>query len=141
MGHILCRNCLLKQAIEGRIHLTGRRGRRCKQLLDDLQEMRGYQQLKEEAPNLTVWINRFGRVYGTIVRHYGMQLHFPDIQRHTSTNLISCSCVLLLPFPNSSFRKFQFTGIGECSVFLASPTIPAFLLATNKASISGRSER
>ena len=46
MGHILCRNCLLKHAIEGRIDVTGRRGRRRKQLLDDLQEMRGYWKLK-----------------------------------------------------------------------------------------------
>jgi hypothetical protein len=40
IGHILCRNCLLKHVIEGkiegRIELTGRRGRRCKQLLHHL---------------------------------------------------------------------------------------------------------
>jgi hypothetical protein len=42
----LCRNCLLKNVIEGkiegRIEMTGRRGRRRKQLLDDLKEKRGY---------------------------------------------------------------------------------------------------
>jgi hypothetical protein len=42
IGHILRRNCLLKQVIEGklegRIEMTGRRGRRRKQLLDDLKE-------------------------------------------------------------------------------------------------------
>jgi hypothetical protein len=42
IGHILCRNCLLKHVIEGklegRIEMTGRRGRRRKQLLDDLKE-------------------------------------------------------------------------------------------------------
>jgi hypothetical protein len=42
IGHILRRNCLLKHAIEGtlegRIEMTGRRGRRRKQLLDDLRE-------------------------------------------------------------------------------------------------------
>jgi hypothetical protein len=41
-GHILRRNCLLKHVIEGklegRIEMTGRRGRRRKQLLDDLKE-------------------------------------------------------------------------------------------------------
>jgi len=26
IGHILCRNCLLKHVIEGRIEMTGRRG-------------------------------------------------------------------------------------------------------------------
>jgi hypothetical protein len=40
IGHILCRNCLLKHVTEGkleeRIQMTGRRGRRHKQLLDDL---------------------------------------------------------------------------------------------------------
>jgi hypothetical protein len=44
IGHILRRNCLLKHVIEGklegRIELTGRRGRRRKQLLDDLKEKR-----------------------------------------------------------------------------------------------------
>jgi hypothetical protein len=42
IGHILRRNCLLKHVIEGkiegRIEMTGRRGRRGKQLLDDLKE-------------------------------------------------------------------------------------------------------
>jgi hypothetical protein len=42
--HILRRNCLLKHVIEekleGRIEMTGRRGRRRKQLLDDLKEKR-----------------------------------------------------------------------------------------------------
>jgi hypothetical protein len=42
IGHILRRNCLLKHVIEGklegRIEMTGRRGRRRKQLLDDLKE-------------------------------------------------------------------------------------------------------
>jgi hypothetical protein len=34
---------------KGRIKITIRRGRRCKQLLDDLMEKRGYRKLKEEA--------------------------------------------------------------------------------------------
>ena len=46
IGHILHRNCLLKHVIErkleGRIEMTGRRGRRRKQLLDDLKEKRRY---------------------------------------------------------------------------------------------------
>jgi hypothetical protein len=40
IGHILCRNCLLKHAIEGEIGRTSRRRRRGKQLLDDLNEAR-----------------------------------------------------------------------------------------------------
>jgi hypothetical protein len=46
IGHILCRNCLLQQVIEGQIkggiEGTGRRGRRRRKLLDDLKERRGY---------------------------------------------------------------------------------------------------
>jgi len=39
IGHILRRNCLLQQVIEGRIkEVTGRRGRRSRKLLDDLKE-------------------------------------------------------------------------------------------------------
>jgi len=53
IGHILGRNCLLQQVIEGkikgRIEVTGRRGRRRRVLLDDLKERRGYSHLKEEA--------------------------------------------------------------------------------------------
>ena len=53
IGHILCRNCLLKQVIEGKIkgemEVTGRRGRRRKKLLDDLKDRRGYCHLKKDG--------------------------------------------------------------------------------------------
>jgi hypothetical protein len=72
IGHILRRNCLLQRAIEGkikgRIEVTGRRGRRCKKLLDDLKESRGYSRLKEEALDRTKWRARFGRGFGSVVR-------------------------------------------------------------------------
>jgi hypothetical protein len=72
IGHILCRNCLLKHVIEGnierRIEVTGRRGRRCKRLLDDLKETRGYWKLKEEALDRALWRPCFGRGYGPVVR-------------------------------------------------------------------------
>jgi hypothetical protein len=70
--HILRRNCLLKHVIEvkveGRAEVTGGRGRGRKQLLDDLQENRGYWKLKEEALDRTLWRTRFGRGYGPVVR-------------------------------------------------------------------------
>ena len=73
IGHILRRNCLLKHVIEGeiegRIEVTGRRGRRRKQLLDDLNEKRGYCKLKEEALDRSLWRTGFGRGYGTFARH------------------------------------------------------------------------
>ena len=71
IGHILRRNCLLQQVIEGKIkgqiEVTRRRGRRRKQLLDDLKDRRGYCQLKEEALDRTMWRNRFGRGFGPVV--------------------------------------------------------------------------
>jgi hypothetical protein len=54
IGHILRRNCLLKHVIEGKIEVTGRRGRRRMQLLDDLKEKRGQWKLKEEALDRTL---------------------------------------------------------------------------------------
>jgi hypothetical protein len=67
IGHILRRNCLLKHATEGKIEGTGSRGKRRKQLLDDLGETRGYWKLKEEALDRTLWRIRFGRGYGPAV--------------------------------------------------------------------------
>ena len=53
IGHILRRNCLLKQGIEGKIkvemEVARSRGRRHMKLLDDLKDRRGYHHLKEEA--------------------------------------------------------------------------------------------
>jgi hypothetical protein len=70
LGHILRKNCLLKHIIEGklegRIEMTGRQGRRCKQLLDDLKKKRRYWKLKEEALNRTLWRTCFGRGYGPV---------------------------------------------------------------------------
>ena len=71
IGHILRRNCLLQQVIEGKmkgqIEVTRRRGRRLKKLLDELKDRRGYCQLKEEALDRTIWRNRFGRGFGPVV--------------------------------------------------------------------------
>jgi hypothetical protein len=71
IGHVLRRNCLLKQVIEGKtkgqIEVTRRRGRRRKKLLDDLGERRGYPHLKEETVDLTKWRNLYGRDFGPVV--------------------------------------------------------------------------
>jgi hypothetical protein len=72
IGHILRRNCLLQQVIEGKIkeglEVTGKRGRSRSNLLDDLKERRGYSYLKEEALDRTMWRARFGRGFGPVVR-------------------------------------------------------------------------
>jgi hypothetical protein len=61
-------NGLLKERYKGGIEVTGRRGRSCSKLLDDLKERRGYFHLKEEALDRTVWRARFGRGFGPVVR-------------------------------------------------------------------------
>jgi hypothetical protein len=72
IGHILRRNCLLQRVIEGKIkgviEVTGRRGRRCKKLLDDLKERRCYSHLKEEALDHTIWRARSGRGFAPVIR-------------------------------------------------------------------------
>ena len=72
IGHILRRNCLLQRVIEGTIkggiEVTERRGRKRRNLLDDLTERREYSQLKEEALDRTMWIPRFGRGFGPVIR-------------------------------------------------------------------------
>jgi len=70
IGHILRRNCLLKQVIDGKIKgeivVMRRRGRRHKKLLDERKDSRGYCELKEEAVDRTVWRSRFGRGFGPV---------------------------------------------------------------------------
>ena len=72
IGHVLRRNCLLKQVIEGKIKgemkVARRRGRRRKKLLDDLKDRRGYSHLKEEALDRTMWRYRFGGGIGPVFR-------------------------------------------------------------------------
>ena len=71
-NHILRRNCLLKQVIEGKIkgeiEVTRRRGRRRKKPLDDLKDRRGYSHLKEEALDRTMWRNCFRGGFEPVVR-------------------------------------------------------------------------
>jgi hypothetical protein len=71
-GRILRRNCLLQRVnkgkIQGGIEVTGRRGRRCRKLLDDLRERREYSHSKEEAMDRTMWTAGFGRGFGPVVR-------------------------------------------------------------------------
>jgi len=68
IGHMLGRNCLVRQGTEGkivgRIEVTGRRGTRRKQLLNDLKEKKGNRKLKDRK----IWRTRFGRSNGAIVR-------------------------------------------------------------------------
>ena len=66
------KNGLLKHVIEGkidgRIEVTGIRGRRGWQLPNDLKIKKGYCKLKEEALDRTLWRTRFGRGCGAVIR-------------------------------------------------------------------------
>jgi len=66
------RNCLLNHVIEGkvegRMEVSGRRGRKRKQILDDLKENCVYWKLKEETIDLSLWRTLFGRGFGLVVR-------------------------------------------------------------------------
>jgi hypothetical protein len=72
IGHIMHKNCLLRQVIEGKIkggiEVAGGRGRRRRKLLDDLKVRRGYSHLKDEVLDRTTRRARFGRGFGHVVR-------------------------------------------------------------------------
>ena len=72
IGHILRRNCLLKQVIERKIkeeiEVIRKQGIRRKKLLDDLKDRRGYSHLKEEALDRNMWRDRFGRGFVPVER-------------------------------------------------------------------------
>jgi len=59
IGCLLRRNCLLNHVIEGKIEgrlgVSGRRGRKRKQILDDLKEKCVYWKLKEETIGRSLW--------------------------------------------------------------------------------------
>jgi len=56
----------------------GRGGRWQKQLLDDLEEKRGYCILKEEALDHTHWRTCFGRGYSPVIRQTKNRLNAPQ---------------------------------------------------------------
>ena len=68
LTYVLRRNCLLKHIIEGGVEVTGRKGRRRKQLLDDLKETRGYWKLKEKTLESSAWGTLIGRGCEPVIR-------------------------------------------------------------------------
>jgi len=48
--------------------VTGRQGRKQKQLLDELKKTRSHWKLKEEALDCTLRRTHFGRGYGPVIR-------------------------------------------------------------------------
>jgi hypothetical protein len=59
---------VIEGKLEGKTEVTERRKRRYEQLLDGLNETRGYWKLKEEAIDRPLWRTRFARANGPVVR-------------------------------------------------------------------------
>lgn len=78
-GYILGKNCLLEHAIEGkiegRIEVTREQERRHKQLFKG---RTGYWNLKKEVLHRTLWITRFGKGYGPVVKADGGMTTYID---------------------------------------------------------------
>jgi hypothetical protein len=58
----------LKKKIEGRVKVTGRKGKRRKQPMHDHQETRGYRKMKKEAPDSALWKTLFERDCEPVIR-------------------------------------------------------------------------
>ena len=135
IGHILRRNCLLQGVnewkIKGGIELTGRRGRRRKELLADLTERRGYSHLKEEARDRTMWRAGFGTGFGPVVRQTAKWMndnfHHPDINKNSLyisychyfcyfyITVPCCKCYTYIRIiSSSSHTKLQCTVCARC---------------------------
>ena len=103
--------------------------RRRKQLLDDLKEMIGYWKLKEEELYRTVWRNRFGRSYGSVVKQTTddewRNEWTPSAKRIERTTRVlrslriksricaRCDCIAMTRIGNSSY-------LSVCSVLILS---------------------
>jgi hypothetical protein len=71
--------------------VSRRRGRRCRKLLDDLKERRGYSHLKEEALDRTMWRANFGRGFGPVVRQTAKWMNNIYIYIYLCACAIICS--------------------------------------------------
>jgi len=90
----LVKKCLLKHVnegkIEGRLEVTGIRGRRRKQLLNDLKE--DYMEVKEKALDHSLWRTRFGRGCGPVIRETTAWMieYSSNIECHLNWFIFSC---------------------------------------------------
>jgi hypothetical protein len=119
IGHILRRNCLLQQVIEGEIkgeiEVRGRRGRRRRKLLDDLKERRGYSHLKEEALDHTVWRASFGRGFGPVVRQTTERM-----TSHTTGCPLQKNITVVFtppPTPSPALTKFEDSNVHRTTLY------------------------
>jgi hypothetical protein len=72
--------------VEGKIQMTGRRGRRRKQLPDGLKENKRSWNLKGEALDCTVWRTGFGKwLCSCCMTDYGIMMVFIRLQNTINT--------------------------------------------------------
>jgi hypothetical protein len=103
MRHVAFRLLKVKEnvidgKIDEKIEVTGRRGRRHKQLLDSLNEKRGYSKLKAEALDGTVRRTGFGRGNRPVVRIWN-----EGLATHSLPYVLYCS--LRISLAQSLFRS------------------------------------
>jgi len=113
----LHRDCLLKHVIEGKIkgrEVTGRRGRRRKQLLNDRKEKKGYWNFKEEALDRALRRTRFGRGYGPVVKRQqdaGINVWVNEVivrvlLGHCTIPIVKAECFSKCSHPRITIRKW-----------------------------------
>jgi hypothetical protein len=118
IGHILRRNYLLRQVIEGKIErgiqVTERWGRRRGKLLADLKERRGYSHLKEKALYRTMWRARFWRGFGPVVRQTAKRMikmkwqQLIAVWKLEKNPIMWFSTIAAITSPNFHLRKWSF---------------------------------
>jgi hypothetical protein len=72
---MLHKNCPLKRVIERKVEEMGRRGRRRKQLLDDLRETRRYWKLKGAALDRIVWSGELASEEAAVLSWYTLNCY------------------------------------------------------------------
>jgi len=60
------------------VEVTGRRGRRCKQLLEEPTENRGHCKMQEEAVYRSLWRTCFGRGHESVIRQQNERITITD---------------------------------------------------------------
>jgi hypothetical protein len=84
------------------MEVTGRRGRRCRKLLHNLKERRGYSHLKKEALDRTMWRACFGRGFRPVVRQTANWMNYNivilwDHRRYAVRRYAAHDCVWQCP--------------------------------------------
>jgi hypothetical protein len=75
--------------------MTGRRGRRRGQLLDDFKGRPGYCKLKEDVLDPRLWRTDFGKGYGSVVRLRNNESKPEELDRHNNRPVAGSARVMV----------------------------------------------